>query len=124
MAFGIWALVWGEVGFAISVVAGVSIGIIVDDTVHFLSKYLRARREQGLSSADSVRFAFRTVGMALTVTSAILVLGFAALAMSAFWPNATLGMLTALTILCALIADFLLLPPLLMAFDRSEEPRS
>jgi predicted RND superfamily exporter protein len=102
-------------------VAGVSIGIIVDDTVHFLSKYLRARREQGLSPEDSVRYAFRTVGMALAVTSAILVLGFAALSMSAFWPNATLGMLTALAIVCALVADFLLLPPLLMAFDSSKE---
>jgi predicted RND superfamily exporter protein len=121
MSFGIWALVWGEVGFAISIVAGVSIGIIVDDTVHFLSKYLRARREQGLSPEDSVRYAFRTVGMALAVTSAILVLGFAALSMSAFWPNATLGMLTALAIVCALVADFLLLPPLLMVFDSSKE---
>ncbi len=121
MAFGIWALVWGEVGFAISIVAGVSIGIIVDDTIHFLSKYLRARREQGLSPEDSVRYAFRTVGMALAATSAILVLGFAALSMSAFWPNATLGMLTALAIVCALAADFLLLPPLLMVFDSSKE---
>ena len=121
MTFGLWALVYGEVGFAISIVAGVSIGIIVDDTVHFLTRYLRARREQGLGSQDAVRYAFRTVGMALSITSAILVMGFGALAMSAFWPNATMGMLTALTIFCALVADFLLLPPLLMAFDRSKE---
>jgi predicted RND superfamily exporter protein len=117
MAFGIWALVSGEVGFAVSIVASVSIGIIVDDTVHFLSKYLRARRELGLGSADAVRYAFRTVGVALCVTSAILIVGFAALATSAFWPNATLGLLTALAIACALVADFLLLPPLLMALD-------
>jgi predicted RND superfamily exporter protein len=117
VAFGIWALVYREVGFAVSVVAGTSIGIIVDDTVHFLSKYLRARREQGLGSADAVRYAFHTVGIALIVTSAILIIGFAALATSAFWPNATLGLLTALTIACALVADFFLLPPLLMALD-------
>ena len=43
MAFGVWAFLVGEVGFAVSVVAGLSIGIIVDDTVHFLSKYNRVR---------------------------------------------------------------------------------
>jgi len=42
-AFGIWAILVGEVGFAVSVIAGLSIGIIVDDTVHFLAKYNRAR---------------------------------------------------------------------------------
>ncbi len=124
MAFGIWALLFRKVGFAISIVTSVSIGIIVDDTVHFLSKYLRARREQGLSSEDAVRYAFRTVGVALFVTSAILIVGFGALATSAFWPNATLGMLTALTITCALFADFLLLPSLLMAIDRKQRGRT
>jgi predicted RND superfamily exporter protein len=117
MAFGTWAILFREVGFAVSVVAGVSIGIIVDDTVHFLSKYLRARREKKASSADAVRYAFATVGTALWVTSAILVFGFGALSLSAFWPNATMGMLTALAIAAALAADFLLLPPLLMLLD-------
>jgi len=117
MAFGIWALLWGTVDFAVSVVAGVSIGIIVDDTVHFLSKYLRARREHGLASADAVRYAFRTVGNALWANSLILVCGFAALAFSQFWPNATMGLLTAIAIAAAVVADFLLLPPLLMWLD-------
>jgi hypothetical protein len=120
MAFGIWALIFGEVGFAVSIVAGVSIGIIVDDTVHFLSKYLRARRERGMSSPDAVRYAFSTVGHALWVTSLILVVGFSVLSMSAFWPNATLGLLTALAIAAALLADFFFLPPLLMALDGKE----
>lgn len=118
MAFGIWALLWGTVDFAVSVVAGVSIGIIVDDTIHFLSKYVRARREKGLSAEDSVRYAFHTVGNALWANSVILVLGFSALALSAFWPNATLGLLTAIAIVAALAADFLLLPPLLLLVDR------
>jgi predicted RND superfamily exporter protein len=118
MAFGIWSLIYGQVGFAVSIVASVSIGIIVDDTVHFLTKYLRARREEGLDSVDAVRYAFRTVGLALFATSAILIVGFALLGTSQFWPNATLGLLTALAIACALVADFLLLPPLLIALDR------
>jgi hypothetical protein len=121
MAFGLWAWIWGSVDFAISIVAGVSIGIIVDDTIHFLSKYMRARREQGLSSADAVRYAYHSVGNALWANSVILVIGFGALAFSAFWPNATMGLLTAICIAAALIADFLLLPPLLMLVDRDRK---
>ena len=53
-------------------VTAVTFGIVVDDTIHFLSKYLRARRELGLDSPAAVRFAFRTVGHALWTTTAVL----------------------------------------------------
>ena len=117
MAFGIWGLTVAEVGFAVSVVGAIAIGIIVDDTVHFLSKYLRARREQNLSSEDAIRYAFKTVGNALWGTSLILIVGFSLLITSAFWLNATMGILTALTIAAALAADFLFLPSLLISID-------
>ena len=67
LAFGLWGLLVGEVGLSLSVVTAMSLGIVVDDTVHFLSKYLRARREQGLDSPTAVRYAFHTVGIALVV---------------------------------------------------------
>ncbi len=102
-------------------VAATGLGIIVDDSVHFLSKYLRARREKGASPEDAVRYAFATVGRALWVTSAVLVLGFATLALSAFELNQSLGLLTALSIFAALVADFLLLPPLLLAIDKEKK---
>ena len=117
MAFGLWGLFVGQVGLSLSVVVGMTLGIVVDDTVHFLSKYLRARREKGLSSPDAVRYAFSTVGMALWVTSIALVAGFLVLSLSAFELNSGMGLLTAMTITLALIADFLLLPPLLMKFE-------
>ena len=120
MAFGIWQLCVGEVDFAVSVVASVSLGIIDDNTVHFLTDYLRGRREEGLGPADAVRYAFSTVGSALWANSLMLVCGFAALAWSSFWPNATLGLLTALVIALAILADFLLVPPLLLWFDRED----
>ena len=78
MAFGIWALVVGQVGLAVSVVVAMTLGIVVDDTIHFLSKYLRARRERNMNAEDAVRYAFRTVGVALTVTTIVLVAGFTA----------------------------------------------
>ncbi len=122
MAFGLWGLLVGQVGLALSVVTGITLGIVVDDTVHFLSKYLRARRELGKSVAEAVRHAFATVGTALWVTSLVLVLGFSVLALSNFELNAGMGLLTALTIALALAADFLLLPALLLQFGgKSEE---
>ncbi len=117
MAFGIWGILVGDVGLALSVVVAMTIGIVVDDTVHFLSKYLRARREQNLSSEEAIRYAFSSVGIALWVTTCVLVLGFLILSKSAFSLNADMGLLTALTISIALFVDFLLLPPLLMKFD-------
>jgi predicted RND superfamily exporter protein len=116
MAFGIWGLVVGEVGLALSVVSGMTLGIVVDDTVHFLSKYLRARREKNLSREDAVRYAFSTVGTALWVTTLVLMVGFGILAFSHFQLNAGMGLLTAITLGLALVADFLFLPPLLIYF--------
>ncbi len=117
LGFGLWGLFVGEVGLALSVVTGMTLGIVVDDTVHFLSKYLRARREGGLSSADAVVYAFSTVGRALMITSFVLIAGFLVLALSSFELNSGMGLLTAIVIAFALLADFLLLPPLLMKFE-------
>lgn len=122
MGFGLWGLLVGEVGLSLSVVAGMTLGIVVDDTVHFLSKYLRARRERNASSEDAVRYAFRTVGMALFTTSVVLVVGFLVLSLSTFQLNSGMGLLTAIVISFALIADFLLLPPLLMKLDQKQIP--
>jgi len=118
MAFGIWAWLVGQVGFAVSIVAGLSIGIIVDDTVHFLSKYTHARRVKGLDSAGAVSYAFRTVGTAILGTTFIVAVGFAMLGLSTFRVTSYMGLLTSLTVACALVIDFLLLPALLLVFDR------
>ncbi len=120
MAFGVWALLVGEVGFAISVVAGLSIGIIVDDTVHFLSKYQRARRELGMSAEEAIRYAFKTVGSAIVGTSIIVSAGFAMLGLSTFRVTAYMGYLTSIAIIAALVTDLFLLPSILCClFTRS-----
>ncbi len=120
LGFGAWALLVGEIGLSLSVVTGMTLGIVVDDTVHFLSKYLRGRREHGLDAEEAVRFAFRRVGQALLVTTVILVVGFGILSFSAFRLNAWMGQLTALVILFALLADFVFLPALLITFDQKQ----
>ena len=121
LGFGVWGLAVGEVGVSLSIVTTMTLGIVVDDTVHFLSKYRRARRELGCASPDAVRIAFRTVGRALLTTSVVLVAGFIVVSLSSFELNAGMGKLTALVIALALLADFFLLPPLLMKVDRDTD---
>ena len=118
LGFGVWGLTVGDVGVSLSVVTAMTLGIVVDDTVHFLSKYRRARRELGFTSPDAVRHAFQTVGRALLTTSLVLVAGFIVVSVSSFEMNASMGKLTAMVIALALLADFFLLPPLLMKIDR------
>ena len=117
LGFGIWGLTVGQVGLSLSMVTAMTLGIVVDDTVHFLSKYQRARRELGHAPPDAVRVAFRTVGGALLTTSLVLVAGFAVVSLSSFELNAGMGRLTALVIALALMADFFILPPLLMRVE-------
>lgn len=117
MGFGLWGILVGEVGLALSIVTGMTLGIVVDDTVHFLSKYLRARREKKFSAEDAVRYAFSHVGRALVTTSIILVAGFSVIAQSSFELNSSMGLLTAIVIVFALAADFLFLPALLIKFE-------
>lgn len=121
--FGTWALLVGTVGFSVAAVGAVSLGIVVDDTVHFLTKYRRARMERGASTAEAIRYAFETVGMAVVINTIILAAGFAVLAMSTFKLNADMGLLTALAIVFALVLDFLLLPALLVELSKLTAPK-
>ena len=116
--FGAWALIVGEVGFSVATIASISLGIIVDDTVHLLSKYVRARREDNGSAADAIRYAFKSVGVAIVVNTVILTAGFMVMLTSSFKVNADMGLLTAIAIVFALILDFLFLPALLLLLDR------
>ena len=118
MAFGIWGIFVGQVGLALSVVAIMTYGIVVDDTIHSMTKYVQARRDMAMSPEQAVRYVFSTVGTAAWAMTVILACGFLVLAFSAFELNSSMGIMTALTIVLALVADFLLLPPLLMTFDR------
>ncbi len=120
MTFGIWAIFVGQIGVVASAIAAMTLGLVVDDTVHFLSKYHRARREHRLSVHDGIRFAFEHVGRALITTSVVLVAGFAVLMFSDFLLNFQMGVLTVMTISFALVLDFFLLPALLMFLDREK----
>ncbi|MDE0382518.1 MAG: MMPL family transporter [Defluviicoccus sp.] len=120
MAMGLWGYAVGEVGVATSVVTAIAFGIIVDDTIHFMTKYVEGRK-RGLLPSESVQSAFRTVGRALFATTVVFALGFMVFGASGMATNQALGLLVGITVIVALLADFLLLPPLLMVLDGARE---
>ncbi len=119
LGFGVWGLTVGQVGLSLSVVVAMTVGIVVDDTVHFLSKYRRARHEYGQGPEEAVHYAFDTAGRALFTTTVVLVAGFLIFVFSPFVPTAQVGVLTAMIIGFALIADLTLLPALVTLADRN-----
>ena len=123
VGFGLWYFIDGQIGLALSVVAGMTLGIVVDDTVHFLTKYKHARDQYGKNAEEAVKYAFSSVGRALWITTLVLVAGFMVLAQSTFTLNSDMGLLTAVTIAVALIVDFLFLPPLLMMLDGKKDAK-
>lgn len=122
MSLGLWGYLVGRVGLAGSVMTVIAFGIVVDDTIHFMTRYQRARYE-GLSAPQAVQTTFRTVGHALCTTTVILALGFMVFAFSGFEISWALGLLVMITLLFALVTDFLLLPVLLMYIDRKKYNR-
>jgi predicted RND superfamily exporter protein len=119
IGFGIWGLYSGEINLGLSIVLSMAMGIIVDDTVHFLSKYRHAR-VNGQNAEDAVRYAFASVGRALWITTLVLSIGFAVLAMSSFALNSDMGLLTLIIIGVALVVDFIFLPAFLIVFDSKD----
>lgn len=120
VAFGIWGVLEGEISFAATVVGALTYGIVVDDTVHLLARYQRYRATLGLEEA--MRAAFRSVGVAVVVTSAVIALSFLPFALSGFLVNRHFGALTALTLAAALLADVFFLPALLAFAERIRRP--
>ena len=120
IGFGIWALYKAQINTGMVIVFGMTLGIIVDDTVHFMSKFLRAQRELGYDAKQAVVYAFETVGKALVTTTVVLIAGFAVLSTSSFALNSYMARISVIIILSALIIDFILLPSLLILTSKKE----
>jgi len=101
MGFGIWYFLDGYINSGLAAVFSITIGIVVDDTVHLFSKYLRARREYNKSPEEAIKYAFSTVGMAIITTTIVLSSGFFILGQSAFTANSGMAQLAAITIIGA-----------------------
>lgn len=118
VALGIWGLTVGMIGLAASIITALTFGIVVDDSIHFINRYILNRRDLGFTAAISLHNSLQTVGKAIVVTSFILCAGFSILAFSGFNINSIIGVLSAITIIVALLMDLLVLPALLLVLDR------
>ncbi len=120
VSFGLWGYLVGRIGMTASIVVIIAFSIIVDDTIHFMNKYLMSRRA-GMNPSEAVHETFCTVGRALWTTTAVLCVGFLIYASSGFEMSRVNGLMVTTTLLFALAGDFLLLPALLMAIDRKKK---
>ena len=118
MAFGVWGLTMERIGMPAAVLVSLAMGIVVDDTVHFISKYLHARRHQKMSPDEAINYTFESVGKALVITTVTLVIGFSVLSLSGYKPNSDMGIMTGIIISLALVFDFLFLPSVLLKMER------
>ena len=122
MGFGLWGWFVGNIGLAASVIAAVTIGIVVDDAIHIIYRYQHVRRTEGVVPAEAARRTVMTVGNAVLITSLALALGFSFLALSGFEINRSLGLCTMLIVLCSLVVDLVLLPQVMVRLDANASP--
>ncbi|NOX92726.1 MAG: MMPL family transporter [Gammaproteobacteria bacterium] len=109
-ALGGWALIIGEVGMAVAAIVAVTLGIVVDDTIHLIEALRRERKCKGVDHSQAILNAMKHSGPGILITTIVLVAGFSCLAISGFQINAWMGLMTAIVISLALIFDFLFLP--------------
>ncbi len=98
-------------------IAGIALGIAVDDTIHLLEAYLRHRRA-GAGADAAVDESLQTVGRAMMRTSVVATLGFLVLCFSEFLPLLYFGLFTAVAMVAAMVADLVVLPALLLLAER------
>ena len=113
IVFGIWSLFGRTLDFTSSLIFSMTLGVVVDDTVHFMNKFRQSIYEDRQSVHDALISTFRGVGSAMLYSTIILACGFMIFVTSNFHMNVILGLLTALTFIVAVILDLLLLPVIL-----------
>ena len=122
VVFGVWGLLVGELSPYILMLFSISIGLVVDDSVHVLSKYIAARRE-GKTPEDAVWYSLDKAGSAITITTAALAMGTFILVFSNTYYYQNVALMLTPIIVVALLLDLLYLPPLLVKFDNWWERR-
>ena len=98
------------------VVAAVALGVCIDDTIHFFTKYTDAINT-GASAKQAIAHTIQECGDALTLTSIVLIIGFSTMLMSSFSPNYLMGVLAVSMIALAWLADFIVTPAVLAMID-------
>lgn len=124
LIFGIMGLFKVPISSGSAMVASIAIGIALNDTIHFLLHYRRLTRIRGVPVERAARECVQQVGRPIVLTSLVLVAGFAIFLWTDFVPLFHFGLLSSIAMLAALVGDLLLLPNLLIVFDKVPAPRS
>ncbi len=116
IVFGIWAYFGNTLDFSSVLIFSMTLGIIVDDTVHMCTKYIELVREKNHSASEAVTETLAYMSPAIIVNTLVLSLGFSVFAFSVFHMNVTLGVLSALVFAVGLVLELLMMPILLRRF--------
>ena len=109
-----------ELEAGIAIVFAIAFGIAVDDTIHFLSKY-KLERRKGKTVEEALHRTFLETGKAIIITSIILFFGFMVMFFSIHPPSRSIGILIAVTLVGALIADLYLIPLLIRMLVKKDD---
>jgi len=123
VVFGVWGLFVGQLSPYILMLFSISIGLVVDDSVHVLSKYMAARKA-GEQPEEAVRYSLDKAGSAITITTAALAMGTFILVFSNTYYYQNVALMLTPIIVVALLLDLLFLPPLLVKLDRFFDRRT
>ena len=116
IVFGLWGLIEGNLSPYVLMLLAVSIGLVVDDSVHVLSKYKTAR-DSGKSPGESIEDSISLAGSAITITTVWMSVGIALMGFSSTTIFQNLTSIITPIIVVALFLDLLFLPSLLTRFD-------
>ncbi len=120
--------IMGLVGIPIKpstiLVFSIAFGISVDDTIHFLAKYRQELSLKNWNIKEAVSVAINETGVSMIYTSIILFFGFGVFAASNFGGTQALGVLVAVTLFVAMLANLVLLPSLLLSLEKRVTTKS
>jgi predicted RND superfamily exporter protein len=113
--FGIMGWFDIRLDIATSIIAAITIGIGVDDTIHFINTY-RFFRSRGMDRDATIRATLELAGKAILFTSFALVFGFSVMGFSKFKPLVLFGILMSITMIATTVGALLLLPSAIKRF--------
>ncbi len=102
----------------------IALGITVDNTIHFLAHYRHELKLKKWDLQECVAISIRETGLSIIYTSVILFFGFIVFVFSDFGGTQALGYLSAITYFVALFTNLILLPSLLLSFERKLTTKS
>lgn len=120
VGYGLWFVAVGQLNVVGTIAGSIALGIIVDDTIHFLTRFRAATEVRGVTPEAAMKSTLEHVGPAMLSTSLVLVLGFGVLTLSHFQMTSHLGWLTALIVGLAPFADLVVAPALVVTLTRTK----